>query len=244
MTPDELMDQVCPKIRDLAWAYYFVQETSDRAQELGLDFLSFYFVGRGGVLGDVEASAARAAFGYFEPNLFETMWNTGRERIGLRDAGRAHFECAAEHGRRKLSGIDGLDALCAAAEQVDDAADDTGLPLYAAFRAEPRVDDLPGRTMQVLAVLRELRGSAHLLALRAVGLDTLKAHAINRPGDLAMFGWSPDAVPPITDQDRELRREAEALTDRIIRPAYATLDGQAQQAFVDGMEQVQVALTS
>jgi hypothetical protein len=243
MTPDELIDAVCPRIRDLGWAYYFVDETGARAEELGLDFLSFYFIGRGGVLGDVEASVARAAFGYFEPGLFTTMWELGRSRIEPRVAAREHFALAAEHGRRRLSDIGDLDDFCAAADRVNDAADDTALALYAGFKAEPMVDDSPGRAMQLLAVLRELRGSAHLLALRSVGLDTLVAHAIVRPNDLAMFGWSSDDVPGITDADRSLRDEAEALTDRIVRPAYAMLDEAAQQVFIDGLDRIHVALT-
>lgn len=243
MTTQELMDTVCPPIRDLAWAYYFVEETTVVGAELGLDVLSFYFVGRGGLLGDVEPSVARAAFGYFEPNMFAAMWNAGREVADVREAGRRHFLCAAEHGRRSIAELDGLEALCAAAEAVVDASDETSLPLYAAFKAAQVVDDLPGRTMQRLAQLREFRGSAHLLALRAVGLDQLAAHALNRPNDLAMFGWSDDAVPELTDEHRAQRDEAEAITDRIVGAAYEVLDQPARVAFVEGIAKVHEALT-
>jgi hypothetical protein len=245
MTPDELIDEVCPTIRDLGWAYYFAEETGERATELGLDMFSFYFIGRGGVLGDVEAPVALAAFGYFEPGLFHSMWEAGRAVLDPRAAGREYFLCAAEHGRRTLGAIgEPLGSFCAAAERVNAAAQDWALPLYAGIRAEPMVEDLPGRAMQQLAVLREFRGSAHLLALRAVGLDPLVAHAISRPNDLSMFGWPSDAAPLVTDAHRRLREEAEALTDRIVRPAYAVLDDAGQRDLVAGLDLVRRALTS
>lgn len=243
MTPEQLIAEACPKIRDYGWAYYFVSATTERGKELGLDPLQWYFLGRGGGLGDVEASVARAAFGYFEPGLFQVMWDSAREVLDERTAGHEHYLCAANHGRRHLAGLDGLDTFCAAAERVVDAGDDTALPLYAAYRAEPLVEDLPGRAMQLLATLRELRGSAHLLALRAVGLDTLRAHAITRPDDLAMFGWTDDALPPIDESHRELRQRAEALTDEVVLPAYAALDADAQQALLGGLSKIEATLT-
>jgi hypothetical protein len=243
MSPDELMGRVCEKIRDLGWAFYFTPETMARASGLGLDGLRFYFLGRGGVLGDVEAPVVHAAFGYFEPTLVEKMWTSAKAILDPRTAGREFMACAAEHGRRTLSGIDGIEAYCAAAGAVNDVADATALALYAGARAEPLVDDAAGRAMQLTAVLRELRGSAHLVALRATGLSTLLAHAIKRPADLAMFGWAPDAVAEITDEHRERLAAAERLTDEILAPAYAVLDKAGQRALVSGIDAIEVALT-
>lgn len=242
VTPDELIATACPEIGDLGWAFYFVPETLARGRELGLDGFRFYFAGRGGVLGNVEARVVHAAFGYFEPSLLERMWNDSRAVLAPRTAGREFMACAAEHGRRRLAGLEGLDEFCAAADVVNAAADPTGLALYAAVSAEPLVADAPGRAMQLLAVLRELRGSAHLVALRAVGLDSLIAHAIARPGDLGMFGWSDESIPTPTEQDREALQEAERLTDRIVAPAFAALDERGRTAMVRGIEQIGAAL--
>jgi hypothetical protein len=97
--------------------------------------------------------------------------------------------------------------------------------------------------MQLTAVLRELRGSAHLVALRATGLSTLLAHAIKRPADLAMFGWAPDAVGEITDDQRERLAVAERLTDAIVAPAYAVLDETGQRELISGIDAIEVAFT-
>lgn len=242
MTPEELVAAASPDIRDLGWAFYFVPETGAMAEELGLDMFRFYFLGRGGVLGDVEATVVASAFGYFEPGLVGRMWESAKEVLSPREAGRAYHLASAEHGRRRLSSVEGLERFCAAAEQVNDAADPVALPLYAGIRSEPLVDDLPGRSMQLLTVLRELRGSAHLLAVRAVGLDARTAHWIARPGDIAMFGWSEDDPPPVTDEARSLLEAAETMTDRLVVPSFAVLDDRGQQDLLTGLERIGAAL--
>ncbi|MDQ3384644.1 MAG: hypothetical protein M3503_01325 [Actinomycetota bacterium] len=244
MTPEELVATASPSIGTLGWAFYFVPETGTAAEALGLDMFRFYFLGRGGVLGDVEAPVVASAFGYFKPALVERMWESAKAIVGPRDAGRAYHLACADLGRRRLADVEGLDAFCAAAERVNQAADPTGLPLYAGIRCEPLVEDLPGRAMQLTTVLRELRGSAHLLAVRAVGLDAKTAHWIARPDDIAMFGWSEEEAPEVTDEARALHAEAEALTDRLVTPAYAVLGEAEQQDLLGGLERIGAALAA
>jgi hypothetical protein len=244
MQPEDVVAAASPKIGVMGWAYYFTPETAAAAEALGLDVFRFYFLGRGGVLGDVEAPVVASAFGYFNPELVATMWDSARAVVPPRDAGRAHLLASADHGRRHLADVADLDAFCAAAGAVNAAADPTALALYAAMRCEPLVDDLPGRAMQLVTVLRELRGSAHLLAVRAVGLDGKAAHWITRPGDVGMFGWSEDEAPDITDRHRDAMAEAEALTDRLVAPAFAALDEPAQAALLGGLEAMERALAA
>ena len=110
-----------------------------------------------------------------------------------------------------------LDIDLATPDAVNDAADAVGLALYAAVKQEPLVDDAPGRAGKLLTVPREHRGSAHLVALRAVGLSDRLAHHLSRPQDAALFGWNPAEPPEVTDEHREMRRKAEAITDDIVR---------------------------
>ena len=244
MTPEELVADVCPRIRDLGWAFYFVPGTLERGRELGLDGLRFYFLGRGGVLGDVEAPVVASAFGYFKPALIEEMWTSARAIVPPREAGRAFVECAAAHGRARLSDLDGMAEFCAAADAVIAAADPVGLALYSGAAAQPMADDPPARAMQLVALLREYRGGVHLVAIRASGLDALTAHCVKRPQDLAMFGWSDDDAVEITDADREAWNAAEALTDQLVLPAYSALDEAGRQAFVAGLDRIEAALTA
>ena len=242
MTPEELIDNVCPKVRDLGWAFYFAPDTLARGSELGLDGLRFYVIGRGGVLGDVESTVIQSAFGYFEPALVEKMWSSAKEHVAPRVAARAYMECCAEFGRTRLAHVANIEAFAAAANAVNDAADPTGLALYSGIKSEPLAADAPARAMQLLTVLRELRGSAHLIAIRAAGLDAKTAHFMRRPTDIEMFGWTQGDAPDITDVEIEKLAQADAITDALVLPAYAVLDEAGRDAFVTGIDAIAAAL--
>ncbi len=224
----------------LGAAFYFAPSTVETAKEHGLDGFRFYFLGRGGVLGDVESEVVASAFGYFHPALVEKMWDSAREKMAPRDAGRLWLHCGHELARAKLADVEGLDEFCAAAEAVNDAVEPTGLALYSAIDAEPLPEDAPARAMQLLTVLREARGSAHLLAVRASGLSARMAHQIKRPNDVKTFGWEDLEV---TDDDRARHQRAEELTDELMEPAFATLDGDGQQALLRGLDRISAALS-
>ncbi len=96
--------------------------------------------------------------------------------------------------------------------------------------------------MQLIAVLREFRGSAHLLAVRAEALDARTAHYLHRPGDMAMFGWGEDETPEVTDSDRSKLQAALHLTDKLVVPAYSVLDESGQRTLIAGLEAVGKAL--
>jgi hypothetical protein len=242
MTPEELVAVACPKIANMGWAFYFVPETFARGEELGLDGISFYVMGRGGVLGDVEYPVIASAFGFFNPTLVESMWDAGRAKVAPRDAGHAYMECCAAFGRSRFADVEGLDAFCRAAGAVNDAADAFGLALYSGIVAEPLADDEPARAMQLVTILREFRGSAHIVALRASGVEARMAHHIFRPNDAALFGWSEDDAPVITEEDRLRWKEAEALTDRLVLPAYSVLDDTGRTSLMAGLDAMERAL--
>ena len=236
MTADELVKVVCPTIGELGSAYYFTPETMQAGKDLGLDGFRFYFLGRGGVLGDVEAPVIASAFGYFEPGLVERIWNDARAVAAPRQGGRAHLEAARAFGRANFEAVPGLDELCAAAETVVGGADPAGLALFAGLSAEPLPDDAPGRAMQLVVTLRELRGSVHLLAVVASGLEPRVAHFMHRPDFFAAFGWGEDDIPEVTDEQRARQRQADELTDRLMTSHFSALDAAARQALADGVK--------
>ena len=157
------------------------------------------------------------------PAVVERVWNGARRQIEPRAAGALYMECCADHGRRRLADVGGLDDFNAAASKVLAAADADSLALFAGINAEPRATDAPGLALQLIAVLREYRGSAHLLALRCVGLNSKIAHLVKRPEMAKGFGWSEADMPEVTPEIRAALAEAEEITDRIVRPAFAVL---------------------
>ncbi len=232
MTPEELVATACPPIAALGGAFYFAPETVAKGKEHGLDGFRFYFVGRGGVLGDTSAEVVRSAFGYFNPGLLAKMWETARAKLSATEAAAIYWEACADFGRAKLAGVDGLEQFVAAADAVIAAAEPAGLTLFAGASQMPLADDPPGRAMQQIAVLREFRGSAHLLAVRATGLVDAIAHFIKRPDMVEGFGWKAADTEAITDEDRQKLAAAESLTDQIVLPAYSVLDEAGRQAMV------------
>ena len=163
---------------------------------------------------DVDAAVVSSAFGYFNPAVVERVWNGARRQIEPRAAGALYMECCADHGRRRLADVGGLDDFNAAASKVLAAADADSLALFAGINAEPRVTDAPGLALQLIAVLREYRGSAHLLALRCVGLNSKIAHLVKRPEMAKGFGWSEADMPEVTPEIRAALAEAEEVVVR------------------------------
>jgi hypothetical protein len=231
VTTDELIAAAAPKIAALGGAFYFDPKTLSVGKEHGLDGFRFYFLGRGGVLGDVEPIVVTSAFGYFKPSLVERLWTTGREKVAPREAGARYLECCRQFGRDRLGDIKDLDGFCEAAEAIVAATDPAGLTLYAGISVAPLPDDPAARAMQLIAVLRELRGSAHLVAVRAAGLTAEVAHYLRRPDDYSSFGWG-DIPPAVTDDDRDRLAKAEALTNEQVRPAFAVVDTTAADTMV------------
>lgn len=241
MEPRDVMTATAAT-RDIGAAFYFVPETVGVGKEHGLGGFRFYLVGRGGVLGNVDADVVRSAFGYFQPDLVRKLWESSTEIKPARDAARLYNECAHDFGRRTFSDIDPdvLSGFNAAAAKLIDGHEGASMPLFVAHRAEPRPAEAPALAMHLAMVLRELRGSVHLLALAAVGLDTSVAHAIRRPDDVGTFGWDP--APEATDADRELWQRAEDLTDDLLAPLYATLTDAEAAALIEGTDALATAI--
>ncbi|SRR6056297_170493 len=241
MTPLDIVQQTSPVLNSAGSVFYFHPDTLASGKELGLDGFRFYFLGRGGVLGDVEPAVIVSAFGYFAPAVVEAMWGSAKQIVPPRDAARAYLGCAEHVGRSKLTGVDGLDAFNDAAEKIVASVDRSALPLFAGIAAEPLPDDPAARAYRNVCNLRELRGSTHLLAVVAAGLSPSKAHTIRRPDDVAAFGWEP--APEISDDDRTRLDAADELTDRLMVPSVAVLGEQQASTFVDAVEVIGARLS-
>ena len=236
MTALDLVKTTSPQLNTAGAAFYFHPDTLARGKELGLDGFRFYFLGRGGPLGDCDPLVVASAFGYFHPSIVEMMWTSAQETMTPRDAGREYLECAANLGRSSLADIEGLQAFNDAAEAVVANSDAGSLALFAAISAEPLPDDAAGRAYRNAVNLRELRGSTHLLAIAGAGLSPAVAHAIRRPDDTGMFGWDP--APKVSDQDRVILEQADQRTDELMEPAFAELSDEQSTAFAAGSEAI------
>lgn len=207
-------------IHDVGSAWMIDQETASRAADLGFaNPVAFYFAGRGGVLGDVDAGVVSAAMGWFEPELVRTQWDEGIAVAGAREAARRYAVACAAWGDDHLAGMTGGERLIELAELLVAAAEASGLPLFAGWRAEPRAEPGPGRLLQLIHVLREWRGGLHLAATTAAGLSPLEAILTkDGPGQARFFGWQGDF--PDCGALKPRRDAAEETTDRLSALVY------------------------
>ncbi|MGA0818998.1 MAG: SCO6745 family protein [Ilumatobacteraceae bacterium] len=154
---------------------------------------AYYVVGRGGVLGDVDADVVVSAFGFFAPDLVASLWNAGVTVEGARAGARRYAEACANWGRSRLADFAQAERLADLVKRVVERADVGGLSLFAGWRGVDLPDDPAGRCYVLTHVLRELRGSVHLVACVASGLTPLDAVLANPTGGIEQaekFGWT------------------------------------------------------
>lgn len=189
------------------------------------DLLAFYLAGRCGVLGDVDSDVVAAALGFFNPAALRPVWDRALQVHPARDGAKLYAQALAEQGRAAFASFDGAARLVELAERVTDAVSPIGLALFAGWRAAERPSDPAGRAAHALHVMREWRGSAHVAAVTALGLDPLDAVMLNGGAAYAEFyAWS----QPWGDGHGhgELSARAEELTDAQCAPVYEqTLTG-------------------
>jgi hypothetical protein len=242
MTGDEVVRATYDPIHDIGTTLFLNPETMGRASEWGwANPFAFYFAGRGGVLGDVEADVVAAAMGWFNPEIVAAMFAEGVAVAGARQAALRMVEANAIWGREHFADV-GLDAFVPLADRLVDGADGGGLALFAGWRAQPRVDDVPGRAAQLFQILREWRGANHLVATTAVGLSPLQAILTNEgEGQARFFGWS-DPFPDVS-AIKALHADAEEMTNRLCATQFeALLSPSERVTFADGVAAAKAAL--
>lgn len=234
------------QIQQIGGGFMFSREAKEFGAATGVDgFIGPYTRGRGGVLGDVDADVVAAAFGFFRPHTVRGAWES--VRLPAAEAAAGYLAACQGFGRRKLAGFEGAAPLAELLQAVADAADLAGVPLFAGWRALPRADDAPARVLQLIHVLRELRGGLHLLAVRAH--DLAPQHAVlisgsprhSGPDQARLFGW-PEPFPEITEDQRRRWAAAEELTDELIAPAFAVLDDKASEELVRLLNEAHTAV--
>ncbi|MEU1426291.1 hypothetical protein ABZ412_04335 [Nocardia sp. NPDC005746] len=217
------------QIQQIGGGFMFSREARSFAESTGVPgFLPGYTRGRGGVLGDVDADVVTAAFGFFRPEAIRQAWESTAAMSA--EAGAAgYLKACQDFGRRKLADFDDSGRLAELLLPVVAAANPVGVPLFAGWRALPLAEDAPGLVLQLIHILRELRGGLHLIGVLGSGLTPLQAVLIAgsplKPGpDQARnFGW-PEPFDEITAELKGRWMQAEQITEDLIAPAFAVLD--------------------
>jgi hypothetical protein len=230
-------------IHDIGTTIYLSPGVFRWAAEWGWsNAISFYFAGRGGMLGDVGAEVVCSAFGWFEPSAVKTLYEEGAAVRGAREAAGRMAEAHALWGRKHLGDVKSLSDIVAVTESLVDGLEGSGLPLFVGWRAAPRADDEAGRAAQLMQILREWRGGLHLIATTAAGLTPREAILTNEgEGQAKFFGWTEPF--PDCSAIRHKHDEAEAMTDQLSVASFSqALDRDRFEEFEAGVAAVKAAL--
>ena len=199
-----------PAISGIASRFMLDMDTYAKGGELGFAGIDFYYTGRGGPLGDVDASVVHAAFGFFPEASVRANWEQGRTVTTPAKASAAFLACAHAWGEARFTDDLEPGRMAELASRVVEAADGAAAPLFAATRRVPRPTSDAARAIHELNLLRELRGAVHLAAVLTQGLAPGEALAIKTPGMAPMFGY--DELPDVAGlEDRW--QAAEDATD-------------------------------
>jgi len=172
-----------------------------------------YVAGRGGVLGEATGATVSSVFAIFEPNFLTTLWDKGVAVRGAAGAAELYWDQAAGFARKYLTGAEGLARIAALGEKIIATTPAAGLPLYAGWRSMPLAGDEPARALQVMFILRELRGGVHLNVLTTSGITPVEAHMLNKGYEYAKrFGWPEPFADGADKKDRY--GEVEQATNR------------------------------
>jgi hypothetical protein len=219
-------------VGSLGGAWMSSPEEEAASEATGLDGWQLYFLGRHGVLGDVDPDVVLAAAYVFPADHLRREWAAARAVMTPEEALDRYLAVCHDWSQSRLAGFSGAERLADLAQRVIDASDVIGLPLFAGWRAlpTPSGDDdasVARRCGHVCQVLREHRGACHGLAMAALQLDPLLAILTNPDGDdpadnATDYGWEPPFPVP-SDVDRALRAQVEALTDDLVARAYDAL---------------------
>jgi hypothetical protein len=234
--------QLKAPIGQFGGGFMISREAKAVCEEHGLGARELYFRGRCGVLGECDADVVNSVVVFFPPEHVEESWNGGR-KLPVERAVELYAEVCGAWGKRKLGGYDGCARIAELLQQVVDRASAVGAPLFAGWRAVPLPDDPPARAVQLMHVVRELRGGLHANAVIAAGLHPLEAtlatgHDATPFGQVTgemiakYFNWpEPYAVPGPGVVAR--RAAVEETTDDLMASVFSALGDSESDELID-----------
>lgn len=230
--PRTTATEVKMPIGRLGGGFMLSREAKALCEEYDLGPRELYFRGRCGVLGECDADVVTSVAVFFPPEHVEKNWNGGR-KLPVERAVELYTRACHEWARRRLGDYDGCARIAELLQPVVENASPVGAPLFAGWRAVPLPSDAPGRAVQLMHVVRELRGGLHANAVVAAGLHPLDATLAadhggtplgQSPGEVIakFFEW-PEPYP-VPGPDVIARRAAvEETTDDLMAEAFSVL---------------------
>lgn len=246
---------------------YFAPEAVAEYAELGYTQAGGYFAGRGAALGPVGAEVITATFFNFCPRTVAAGTPASWTRADTDAVQHARYRAVGAALARLAPGALSAEDVAEATEicrRICDRIGYEGKPLAAANRAAPLPDDPLVRLWQLVTVIREWRGDAHVAVLCAEPLSALEALVLegNRSLPIALLkatrGWTDDEwadtvarlaargdvteAGELTDAGNARRDAIEARTDRANLPLWETVGEEASLRLHDLLVPLRTAI--
>lgn len=161
---------------------YFSPQATLRYSGLGLTGRQQYFAGRAAAMGPVGPGLVVATFYNFNPDVVHAALPAAWSIAEPSAVQHERFAAASDVLTAACPDVDqaGVQRAIDLAQAMVDGVGDEGKPLAAANRAVDLPDDPVLRLWQLVTIIREWRGDAHVAALGAAsvtGLEALVLHA-------------------------------------------------------------------
>jgi hypothetical protein len=237
-----LANRIRPVVQVLGGRFMTSPELGAVEAEAGLPPRSLYVRGRSAVLGDVPPKVAAELFGIFPHWLFDFVLPPATAALDAPASVRAYAESSARWSRVNLSAVSEPARLAELLFRVVDAADASGLALFAGWKNASRPTGDVERLGFALMVFRELRGGLHFAALRALGLSVPEAVIADPEGGrerLLRTAWPAEAADELLAAAsrkpdlRERWQRAESLTDSRVDELLASVLTSPEQEELD-----------
>lgn len=236
---------IAEPLQVVGYSFYFDAVTRARAKELGLRGVEYYGLGRGGLLGDVDAARVAEVFAFFSDDAVEAFWSVPRSKADPTVVAEEYLRSAFDFADRTFGGVEEavLVDFATAAQVVAGACAPGESPLLDGYRRFA-VPAEPVRAAYLGAIeLREMRGGLHVRSLARVGLEPASAAYLENPSIFSSHGYGDADVPVVTDELRAKKTRAEELTDEAMAACVAVLDEDAREALVEGATALFAALS-
>jgi hypothetical protein len=242
-TPTDTARASARAVHDVAAQFMLDMDTYALGSEAGYDGIAFYYGGRGGVLGDVDADVVTAALVFFPAGTIRTGWEQAGT-VESRAAAADRFAAVGHAWARAHLPEGALDyaRLAELAGRVEQAADATDAPVFAGWRALPEPSGDRELVLHRMNALRELRAARHGQEVLAAGIEPVEALMVRTPYMADIFGW-PEPRPEPDEELRERWQAAEDATDRRFGRDLAVLDAAERAEFAELAEAARLAIT-
>jgi hypothetical protein len=231
-------------IQTLGMSFYFDPLTVERAKELGLNVFEFYGLGRGGVLGDVDAGVVEEAFTFFHRSTIDFLWEHARTKADPVATAAEYLIAAFAFADRTFGAVptEVLAQFATSTDLVVRAVTPGRHQLFDGY-ASYRVPPSPVHAAYLGTILlRELRGGVHIDAVHQVGLSPTEACYLQDATIFKLHGYGDDDAPTVTPDLQAKKLAAEELTAGYMADYFSVLDDTQRQFVADATTAMFAAL--